>query len=107
MIHNPGRFDTPCQFFAQVYTTNDYGEPVYEWDNPLDAPRWCKVEPLKGVERVTAQQTYTEIPCKVVIRRWDVHLTDEIEFRGERWQITGIEDYGRQGIMVLWVVQKS
>ncbi len=107
-MNNAGTLDTPCQFYERVLTYDDYGDPVYSWEKPSGSPLWCKVDPLRGVEMVTAHQTYAEMQCKVTIRRWpDIDPTHEIEVRGERWNITGIEDYGRQGMMTLWLKRKS
>lgn len=107
-MNNAGRFDTPCKVWEYSVTQNAFGEPVYTWAEAIGAPKWCRVEPLRGWEKFASQQVVAQGECKVVIRRWaDLHVTHEIEFRGERWQLVSVEDHGRGGISVLHVQIKS
>ena len=106
-MNNAGRFDTPCKLWEYTLEQDEYGQEHKTWTSPAGSPRWCKVEPLKGVERIEAQKMTATIENKLVVRRWaDMHVTHEIDVLGERWRVTSIEDYGRQGIMILWVQRK-
>ena len=108
MNKTAGRFDTPCEFRQYTFTQDDLGSPIYTWDVVTGAPIWCRVEPLKGLERIEAGKLTATHICKIVIRRFeDIHPSMEVWFRGEMWNIKSIEDFGRTGIMILYVELKQ
>lgn len=78
------------------------GSPTETWATAAGAPLWAEMIPLRGVERIEAGKLEAATEVKFRIRRWS-SLTSKhrIIHSGRTYRITGIEDNGRAGDMVV------
>lgn len=102
---NPGELDQSIEIQELTIGQDEYGAPVETSGPAAGAPKWAKLRPLRGQEKLLAQQVRSEEQTRFVIRRWAsldaaVH---KILHGGKVWDITSVEDHGaREAIMVVW-----
>ena len=104
MMINPGQLDTPIEFWAMTYEIDDYGGTVETWAIVPGAPKWGKLEPLKGLTRVEMSKVTAIIPLKLTIRYFpDLDTTYKVKIKGLMYRIESVEDYNRGGYQILWI----
>jgi SPP1 family predicted phage head-tail adaptor len=96
-------YDQPIEIQALTVVSDGMGSTVETWAAAAGSPKWAKVEPLRGLERIEAGQLDQVAEVKFQIRRWaDLTAAHRIVHQGKTWSITSVEDHGRKGFMVVW-----
>lgn len=65
-LQNAGSYRHPCTFQQKSSTTNDYGEPIDQWDDVVTVK--AGIYPVSGKDYVSAVETNSEITTKVHVR---------------------------------------
>lgn len=100
---NIGKLDQAISIYTITIGQNEYGEPVETQTLCAGAPKWAKMEPLRGLTRVTAQTLTAVIETKFIVRRWaDLTPAHRLKHGSDWWNIQSIEDHQRKGYQVLW-----
>lgn len=101
---NPGRLDTRCTFYEDQAVSDGMGAWTHTWAPLTSSPAWCKFEPLKGLEQIEAAKVQAGHHAKITIRRCrDLCPAHKVDILSERWNITAIQDYNREGFMICWI----
>jgi SPP1 family predicted phage head-tail adaptor len=104
MTLNPGSLDTPCIFKEESVVPDGMGGWTTTLATITGSPAWCRFEPLRGMENIEAGKVTAGHHAKITIRRCeDITPAALVDVMGERWNVNAVEDYGRQGWMVLWI----
>lgn len=95
-----GNLDRRIKLFRRDNTTDNYGEEIITWTEIAET--WAEWQPLRASERWDAQQVVAEAAGKFRIRyRTGLTPLHAVEWNGEQYDITGIEEIGRhQGIFL-------
>lgn len=106
MLHEPGKLNYRITLSHETFTSDGMGGRVRTVTSY--ATVWSDIWSVSGSERQIYDQVEGSKLAKFVIRyRNDILLTDEINFKGARYNIRdlGKIDHNRQ--MFLWIVAES
>lgn len=103
-----GLLDTVVQFQSATDSVDSTGSPTQVWAAITGSPKWAKRMPLKGLEVIDAGKLSSNEMLKLKIRRDDnVTPAVRVVIDSKNYNILSIQDYGRDGDMILWCEVKT
>lgn len=98
----PGKLDQVIEIQSATLTSDGMGDSTKTWAAVSGSPKRAEYIPLRGLERVEAGKLESVTVFKLRIRRFSTMSTAyQITHNSKTYRITGIEDYNRDGDMVL------
>ena len=94
-----GRLDRRVTIQSATRTKDAGGQPVASWSTT--ATVWATVQPLRGDERLVAQQQIGHVDTRFRIRNNDdisVSVEDRLVLDSENYVIRSILPFGRRGV---------
>ncbi len=97
-----GKLDQVIAIQALTVTQDGMGASVEAWATVSVAPTRAAYIPLRGLESLEAGKLESSTLFKLRIRRYSsMDTKHRVIHNGKTYRITGIEDYHRDGDMVL------
>lgn len=98
----PGKLDQVIEIQSVTSTEDGTGSVTESWTAVSGSPKRAEYIPIRGVERMEAGKLGMVTMFKLRIRRYaDLDTSHRITHGGKTYRITGVEDYQREGDMVL------
>ena len=98
----PGKLDQVIEIQSVTRTTDGMGDSSEVWAAVSNSPKRAEYIPVRGLERIEAGKLESATIFKLRIRRFSTMSSAyRITHSGNTYRVTGIEDFHRDGDMVL------
>lgn len=90
-----GDLDRRVTIQQRTDTQDSYGEPIAAWADLAEV--WAQVTPVRGVERLTAEQLTSDVTTRFRIR-YRAGITEQmrLSYEGRVYQIHAVLELGRR-----------
>ena len=97
-----GKLDQHIEIQRLETAVDAMGATTETWAAISGTPEWAEIMPLRGLEHIEAGKVTGKTPVKMRIRRYSALTEKERLVHGsDTYRILSIEDYRREGDMVL------
>ena len=98
----PGKLDQVIEIQAATLTSDGMGGSTETWAAVSNSPKRAEYIPIRGLERIEAGKIESTTIFKLRIRRFSTMSTAyKITHNSNTYRVTGIEDFHRDGDMIL------
>jgi len=98
----PGKLDQVIEIQSVALTSDGMGGSTEVWSAVSGSPKRAEYIPIRGLERIEAGKVESTTIFKLRIRRFStMSTTYRITHNSKTYRVTGIEDFHRDGDMIL------